>query len=985
VSSDCDPSRSGSRRRRAARRRRSDRLVLSRASLLHSPISRGVLPDIQHAVVSITLPSASLDLRRGSFAVPSLIRLGDALGGSGVCLSDEKRSVGEIGTFEGVPPMPGVDAMQQIGEYTVLRELGRGGMGAVYEAQERLSRRGVALKVMHGNIAASPRGRALFLGEMGILANVDHPNVVRLLACLEDQGQLVMVLELLRGETLGRTLKRLGRLAWTDAVVITRGILSGLAAAHGQQPPVVHRDLKPANVMLTEEGIVKVMDFGIAKVVEGETSGTADVGTLQYMPPEQIDGGAIDARADLYATGLVLYEMLAGTPPFRSNSTRELLQAQCTAPVPPLPPEVVNAVPQDLVEIMLLLLAKSPAERPGSAAAALRMLESLGGAETLSFRPTTPPHPAAVAQSAAGGSSAGYPSEPAPAGSFPGGSSQWQNTMGPAAVTGGAPAGSSPGGSQWQETRGPAAPTGGMPAGSFPGGSQWGASQPGTHGGHPTGVGHPAGEHLSPPPAPAGSSSGATHSIAAPKPRKVWPWVAGGVVVLLVGVSAAAMSQFGRTKDQPKDEANDQEFVGSVNFKASEGSVNFKASGEQSARAQQSPPTVATPLKQPPAVKVEKANEASAAKPKADPKSGAELGVLKDDGATIQLVDPPSRLDSGPPGSVTVLDTQQTADTIARTCSAGKRHFRNRFGSVPVSAASPTRIDGDTVEDIVFQLSLTTDNGRGLLAISGRTFEPIWYAEDLPDGEVTRVGQLLLYAAGRELRGIDLRSGNQRWTATLTDRVAQLGMGGDGEDLFVLTIDEKLHRVNPQDGTISGAPTTVHPRTLGPIPKETPRLEFPQKQGPDLDAPRLSGLTSGKTRCAQPGVATSHYRQRCLGDAEVYGSYESFPGTRQPFAVGFRNGEELWRTQLFDVLKRPGNSTGDSLAIGGPFFAIIKRRQLAVVSRLDGVARWPAPVDLGDVAPLELFVSAERVYVIYHCPLVIDVDDATLLSPWGRA
>ncbi|MBV1858542.1 MAG: protein kinase [Nannocystaceae bacterium] len=868
----------------------------------------------------------------------------------------------------------------------VLRELGRGGMGAVYEAQERLSRRGVALKVMHGNIAASPRGRALFLGEMGILANVDHPNVVRLLACLEDRGQLVMVLELLRGETLGRTLKRFGRLAWTDAVVITRGILSGLAAAHGQQPPVVHRDLKPANVMLTEEGIVKVMDFGIAKIVEGETSGTADVGTLQYMPPEQIDGGAIDARADLYATGLVLYEMLAGAPPFRSNSTRELLQAQCTAPVPPLPSEVANAVPQDLVAIMLLLLAKAPAERPGSAAAALRMLESLGGADTLSFRPTTPPHPPDVAQGAAGGSSAGYPSEPAPAGSFPGASSQWQNTIGPAALTGGVPTGSTPGGSQWQDTRGPAAPTGGMPAGSFPGGSQWGASQPGTHGGHPTGAGYPAGGHLSPPPAPAGSSFGPAHSIAAPKPRRMWPWIAGGMVVLLVGVSAAAMSQFGTTKDQPKDEANGQEFVGSVNFKASEGSVVFKASDEQSARAQQSPPTVVTPLKQAPVVKVEKANEASAAepKPKADPEPGVELGVLQDDGAALQLVDPPSRLASGPPGSVTVLDTQQTADTIAQTCPAGKRYFRNRFGSVPVSAASPTRIDGDTVEDIVFRLGVTRDTGASLLAISGRTFEPIWHAKDLPDGEVTRVGQLLLYAAGRELRGIDVRSGNQRWAATLTDGVAQLGMGRDSEDLFVLTIDEKLHRVNPQDGTISGAPTTVHPRTLGPIPKETPRLEFRQKPGPDLEAPRISDLTNGKTRCAEPGVATSQHRQRCLGDAEAYGSYESFPGTGQPFAVGLRNGEELWRTQLFDVQKRAGGRIGDSLAIGGPFFAIIKYRQLAVVSRLDGVARWPAPVDLGDVKALELLVSAERVYVIYHCPLVIDAEDATLLSPWGR-
>lgn len=877
--------------------------------------------------------------------------------------------------------------MKQIGEYMVLRELGRGGMGAVYEAQERLSRRAVALKVMHGNIAASPRGRALFLGEMGILANVDHPNVVRLLACLEDQGQLVMVLELLRGETLGQTLKRFGRLAWTDAVVITRGILSGLAAAHEQQPPVVHRDLKPANVMITEEGIVKVMDFGIAKVVQGETSGTADVGTLQYMPPEQIDGGAIDARADLYATGLVLYEMLAGTPPFRSGSTRELLQAQCTAPVPPLPSEVANAVPQDLVEIMLLLLAKSPAERPGSAQAALRMLGSLGGAETLSFRTTMPANPASAAPGAPAGSSAGYPSEPAPAGSFPGGSSQWQNTFGQAAPTGGVPTGSAPGGSQWQNTSGPAAPTGGGPAGSFPGGSQWGASQPGTHGGQATGVAQPPLGYPVPPSSAAGSSFGPAPSVAAPKSRRVWPWVAGGALVLLVGVSAVAMSQSGTTQDQPKDEANGQEFVGSVDFKAGDGSVVFKAGEEQPARAEQSPPIAATPLKEAPVAKVEKAEEASAAEPKPKPKPKPEAGVLRDDGAVLRLVDPPSRGAAGPPGSVTVLDTQKTAETIEQTCRPAHLSFLKRFGGVPGEAASPTRIDDDAVEDIVLRINGVGDAGEtgdSLLAVSGRTFEPIWHAKNLPAGEVTRAGQLLLYATGRELRGFDLRSGNQRWVATLSDRVAQLGFGGDGEDLFVLTTDLKLHRVNPQDGTISGAPTTVHRRTLGPIPKETPRLEFAPRPGPGLDAPRISDLARGFVRCAQPGVATSPFGHRCLGEAEIYGSYEASPGTPHPFAVGLRNGKELWRTQLFDELKKGTSSIGDSVAIGGPFVAIIKGGRLAVVSREDGAARWPAPIALGKVRALDLLVSAERVYVIYHCPLVIDVNDGTLLSPWGR-
>jgi len=870
--------------------------------------------------------------------------------------------------------------MKQIGEYIVLRELGRGGMGAVYEAQERLSRRAVALKVMHGNIAASPRGRALFVGEMGILAKVDHPNVVRLLACLEDQGQLVMVLELLRGETLGQALRRLRRFAWTDAVLITRQILSGLAAAHGQQPPVVHRDLKPANVMLTEEGIVKVMDFGIAKVVHGETNATADVGTLQYMPPEQIDGGAIDARADLYAAGLVLYEMLAGAPPFRSNSTRELLQAQCTAPVPPLPPEVAGAVPQDLVEIMHLLLAKSPADRPGSAEAALRMLQSLGGTDTLSFRPTMPASP-----EASRGPAIGSPTDAAPAGSFPGGS-QWDGTLGPvapAAPTGGMQvvAGAA-GASQWQHTVGPAAPTGG----SFPGGgSQWGASQPGTHGGSATGTGFPTpsvhpsapgpghGQPISGPGSVSGPSFGHGHRVAPTKPRTVWPWLVGGAVLLFVGVPAAAMFLLGTTGDETAS--------GTKSPNASNEAAVATGSKPKASPAPPSSASRIAPAPAPaPAPKSRPESEPKPApQPDAEPKP--ELGILPDDGAELRLVDPPSPSENDRLGPVAVFDAKAVATEITSRCRRAHLSFINRYGAAPTGAISPSLIDEDTVEDIVLQLS-----GGGLaalVAISGRTFEPIWLADDLPSGELTRAGQLLLYATKRELRGLDIRSGHQRWSTTLSDRVGQVGLGADGEDLFVVTVDAKLHRVNPQDGTIAGAPTPIHPRTLGPIPDDTPRLRFGPRRIPDTNAPRLSSLTRGNMRCAQQGIATAEYDQRCLG-GEVYGIYEASPGTPHPFAVGLRDGEELWRTKLFDRLERFGTGSGESISIGGPFAAFIKADKLAVVSRSDGRARWQEPLDVSSLTALDLFVTAERVYVIDHCPVVLDVDDATLLSPWGQ-
>jgi serine/threonine-protein kinase len=258
--------------------------------------------------------------------------------------------------------------MERIGEYVVRRMVGEGGMGKVYEAEERLSKRRVALKVLRPELTRSEEGRRLFLNEMQILAQLEHPNVVRSLATCEVDGQLVMALEFLEGRTLRDELVAQGRLAWPEAVRIAVAIAEGLAAAHTQEPPIVHRDLKPENVMLQASG-VKVMDFGVAKVLAAaQATNTQSVGTLQYMSPEQIDARTIDARSDLYALGLVLYECLAGAPPFRSASARELLTMQCTSPAPELPEEVRASLPGGVEEALLAMLEKSPDDRPSSAA-----------------------------------------------------------------------------------------------------------------------------------------------------------------------------------------------------------------------------------------------------------------------------------------------------------------------------------------------------------------------------------------------------------------------------------------------------------------------------------------------------------------------------------------------------------------------------------------------------------------------------------------
>jgi serine/threonine-protein kinase len=255
--------------------------------------------------------------------------------------------------------------MDQIGDYLVRRLIGEGGMGKVYEAEERLSKRRVALKVLHPELARSEQGRRLFLNEMQILAHLEHPNIVRSLASTEVGGELVMVLEYLDGRTLRAVLNAEGRLPWGEAIRVVAAIAGGLAAAHGQEPPIIHRDLKPENIMVLEGGAVKVMDFGIAKVIEAlHQTNTQSVGTLQYMSPEQIDAHTIDHRSDLYCLGLIFYELLAGRPPFQSASPRQLLNLQCTAEPPPLPDEVRAGLPRGVEQLVFQLLEKAPEDRP---------------------------------------------------------------------------------------------------------------------------------------------------------------------------------------------------------------------------------------------------------------------------------------------------------------------------------------------------------------------------------------------------------------------------------------------------------------------------------------------------------------------------------------------------------------------------------------------------------------------------------------------
>ncbi len=268
---------------------------------------------------------------------------------------------------------------RQLGRYRLVRLLGEGGMATVYEAEDTRSRERVALKLLRPELSKSEDGRRRFLQEMRVLDGLVHPNVVRSLGSEEIDGQLVLVLELLPGKTLRQVFEtEPDAMTVVRAIDLARGIAAALVCAHERTTPVVHRDLKPENLMVLADGI-KVMDFGIAKVlddIQGRTSTTQTVGTAQYMSPEQADAKRIGPAADLYGLGLCLYEMVAGRPPFRSDSLRELLTLQCTAPPPPLPDEVSAKMPS-LEPFILRLLEKEPSRRPSSAREALLELERL--------------------------------------------------------------------------------------------------------------------------------------------------------------------------------------------------------------------------------------------------------------------------------------------------------------------------------------------------------------------------------------------------------------------------------------------------------------------------------------------------------------------------------------------------------------------------------------------------------------------------------
>ena len=274
---------------------------------------------------------------------------------------------------------------QIVGDYEILETLGAGGMGKVYKVRNTISERVEAMKVLLANLDEHPELVDRFGREIKVTASLEHPNIAGLRTALRIENQMAMVVEYVEGSTLDKLMKA-GRLPLGQVIDVAHQALAALAYAHSRG--VVHRDIKPGNIMLTADGRVKLMDFGIARMTaDRQLTKTGQlVGSLYYMSPEQVEGKAPDARSDLYSLGVTLYEMATGKKPFEGDSEYSILAGHLNeTPRPPV--ELDPSLPASLNEVILLAMAKDPGARFQSAEAFGNALASIAGSVGLTLTP----------------------------------------------------------------------------------------------------------------------------------------------------------------------------------------------------------------------------------------------------------------------------------------------------------------------------------------------------------------------------------------------------------------------------------------------------------------------------------------------------------------------------------------------------------------------------------------------------------------------
>lgn len=276
-----------------------------------------------------------------------------------------------------------------VGDYRILEELGRGGMGRVLKVEHSITRRVEAMKILAGSRPDAPQQAARSLREIQLQASLDHPNIAAVHNAFWVEEDLVLVMELIQGRSLRRLLEA-GRVPLAATLDYAVQALSALSHAHAHG--VIHRDISPGNMMLGPGGVLKLTDFGLAKgPADARLSQTgAPLGSLWYMSPEQVQGSASDARSDIYSLGAVLYELATGKKPFDGESAFAIMADQVgKAPTPPA--EVDPAVPQALSAALLRALEKDPDRRFQTAAEFQKVITRIrdsGNAQPAPSRPS---------------------------------------------------------------------------------------------------------------------------------------------------------------------------------------------------------------------------------------------------------------------------------------------------------------------------------------------------------------------------------------------------------------------------------------------------------------------------------------------------------------------------------------------------------------------------------------------------------------------
>jgi WD40 repeat protein len=263
-----------------------------------------------------------------------------------------------------------------LGRYLITGQLGRGGMGIVYEAEDSLLKRKVAIKLLPREVSSDPEALSRFLREAQAAAKLNHANVVAVYDLGQSDGKHFIVMELMNGGSAQEIVRNQGHFHWAEATNVLMDVCRGVAAAH--KAGLIHRDIKPANILRTTDGIVKLADFGLVKPTgikgTGDTGLGEVVGTPYYMSPEQSRSDTIDKRSDIYSLGATYFALLTGRPPFNSPDSMQVLFAHCGTPVPD-PRDFVSDIPEQCVAIIRKAMEKQRTNRYRSAGEMLRDLE----------------------------------------------------------------------------------------------------------------------------------------------------------------------------------------------------------------------------------------------------------------------------------------------------------------------------------------------------------------------------------------------------------------------------------------------------------------------------------------------------------------------------------------------------------------------------------------------------------------------------------